>query len=79
MVRIIRLPSPVVCLVRTPDGARLVAGAKDGHLREFDGDGDRVLGDRLVARGQVTAASAAREAGKILVGTSEGTAAMQAR
>lgn len=79
MVRIIRLPSPVLCLAWTPDGARLVAGAKDGHLREIDGDGDKVLGDRRAARGQVTAASAAREADKVLVGTSEGTAAMQAR
>jgi WD40 repeat protein len=79
MVRIIRLPSPALCLAWTPDGARLVVGDRDGHLREIDGNGDEILGDRRVARGQVTATSATREAGQVLVGTSEGNATMQAR
>jgi WD40 repeat protein len=79
MVRIVRLPSPVLCLAWTPDGARILAGAKDGHLRVLDGDGDMIHGTRRVAEGQVTALSATREDGKVLVGTSGGTATLEPR
>jgi WD40 repeat protein len=77
LVRIVRLPCPVACLAWTPDGARILTGAKDGHLRSVDGDSDAVASPRRVAGGRVTALSAAREGGKILVGTSSGAATVE--
>jgi hypothetical protein len=79
MVRIVRLPSPALCLTWTPDGARVLAGAKDGRLREIDGDGDATRDEARVAKGAVTALAATREPGKILVGTSTGVATLRAR
>jgi WD40 repeat protein len=77
MVRIVRLPSPVLCLAWTRDGARILTGAKDGHLRVVDGDGDTIHSTRRVAGDRVTALSAVHEDGKALVGTSGGAATLQ--
>jgi WD40 repeat protein len=43
MVRIIRHPAPVVALAWSKDGAHLWTGARDGSLRQVDGDSDAIL------------------------------------
>jgi WD40 repeat protein len=72
MVRIVRHPAPVLCIAWDDLGSHLVTGAKDGHLRVVDGDGDAILAEPHLTDGRITALAVPPRNAPLLVGDSRG-------
>jgi len=45
LLRFARVPSTPTCIAWTPDGSRLLAGCRDGHVRAIDPENVSIVGD----------------------------------
>jgi WD40 repeat protein len=71
-VRIVRHPAPVFCLGWSKDGTVLYSGARDGQVRQIDGDSDTILHARKLADGRISSLAIRPHNELIFVGHASG-------